>query len=450
MARRASHLVSLPLAAVLALALAGCGVGIGGQAQKSAQATSATKAPAPAPVRPVEPQTPPGEVLVDGTSPISLTPLAKQDYEDSGGTYAINLLEDSSAQSYAKLCQGQVDIVDSVQVASPKEQALCKRNGVHLVQFQVASQGLVVATKAQVDIGADCISMHELYEMYRGGSPLYSWAQLGFDQVPLQVTGPSPGDLVFDAFDAQVMGSPTPSLLDFSSSYVAQPDAMHERLYVVGTPAQSESAARVPQEQATVGNLANYLHGAEATLEGGQETLSSAAFQVTKGRHDRRPLATQEADARTLAHARTTYRHDREAVSRLRAEHASALAVLHASEHAAQEISDTTGRAGFFSFSYYGLFEEQLRPLEITQSESPQNCIFPSVTTISNGSYPLAQQLLLTTSTRELQRPEVHAFLSSYLSNASSLAESQQLVPLPTGILAKERADLGSTQGADG
>ena len=39
-------------------------------------------------------------------------------------------------------------------------------------------------------------------------------------------------------------------------------------------------------------------------------------------------------------------------------------------------------------FSYYELFEEELRPFEITTPDGHRNCVFPSQTTIASGDLP--------------------------------------------------------------
>ena len=45
----------------------------------------------------------------------------------------------------------------------------------------------------------------------------------------------------------------------------------------------------------------------------------------------------------------------------------------------------------YVRFSYYELFEDQLRPFEITLPDGQRNCVFPSQRTITSGEYPLAR-----------------------------------------------------------
>ena len=84
------------------------------------------------------------------------------------------------------------------------------------------------------------------------------------------------------------------------------------------------------------------------------------------------------------------------------------------------------GHVAYFRFSYYELFEDQLRPFEITEPGGRMNCIFPSQRTITSGEYPLARQLLITTTTRSLARAEVRDFMQHYLRTAQSPGSRQQ------------------------
>ncbi|MCW2495244.1 hypothetical protein [Jatrophihabitans sp.] len=95
------------------------------------------------------------------------------------------------------------------------------------------------------------------------------------------------------------------------------------------------------------------------------------------------------------------------------------------------------GRLAYFPFSYYTLYEEQLRPFELTLP-GKQNCIFPSQQTLLSGEYPLSQQYLITTTTRSLERTEEKLFLSHYLKDASSLAQKRELAQLPSTTLQTE------------
>jgi ABC-type phosphate transport system substrate-binding protein len=107
---------------------------------------------------------------------------------------------------------------------------------------------------------------------------------------------------------------------------------------------------------------------------------------------------------------------------------------------AAQRYAATLGHVSYFRFSYYELFEDQLRPFEITLPDGERNCVFPSQRTIVSGQYPLARRLLLTTTTRSLERNEVSDLLEFYLEHAVEGADDQRLVALPDAQVAQQLA----------
>jgi phosphate transport system substrate-binding protein len=55
----------------------------------------------------------------------------------------------------------------------------------------------------------------------------------------------------------------------------------------------------------------------------------------------------------------------------------------------------------------------------------------PSPATIASRDYPLARPLFVYASRRSLKRPAVREFMRYYLTNATRLAESVDIVPAP-------------------
>ena len=115
-------------------------------------------------------------------------------------------------------------------------------------------------------------------------------------------------------------------------------------------------------------------------------------------------------------------------------------AVWEKSLNARKRIQSSRGNVAYFRFSYYELFEEQLRPFEITTPEGERNCIFPSQQTITSGEYPLARRMLLTTTQRSLERSEVSEFLLHYLNHAEDDATRARLVSVPQADIAVQKA----------
>jgi phosphate transport system substrate-binding protein len=91
------------------------------------------------------------------------------------------------------------------------------------------------------------------------------------------------------------------------------------------------------------------------------------------------------------------------------------------------------GRVGIIGFSYYELFEDKLRPLEI-DGQTGDRCVFPSEETISSELYPLERTLRLYTTQRSLDRQEVQTFLTYYLKHSGALAVENELVPIDDAL----------------
>ena len=87
--------------------------------------------------------------------------------------------------------------------------------------------------------------------------------------------------------------------------------------------------------------------------------------------------------------------------------------------------------------------------MEISASNDFANpeCIFPSQATVTNATYPLARQLLLTINYKNMTDTDLNDFLVQSLSRSQQLAENAALVPLPDDTQATELAWLnGSTE----
>ncbi len=92
------------------------------------------------------------------------------------------------------------------------------------------------------------------------------------------------------------------------------------------------------------------------------------------------------------------------------------------------------GAVGIFSFSFYELWEEKLRPLEI-DGQTGDRCVFPSEETISSELYPLERTIRLYTTARSLRRPEVQTYIKFHLEKAKDFAAALGLIPVPETLL---------------
>jgi phosphate transport system substrate-binding protein len=419
-ARCASALSALALV-VLA---GGCGVSLHG-ANRGATSTLAADAVSTTGRLPSRPQ---GEVDLDGRTQGSLTAAVAASYEGSGARIVVS--DHGESQGFAELCRGQTDVVDSQRPISPAELSVCQAEGVQPVQLEVAANGAVLATGGEVDVGADCLTVGQVKEIFQAGSEITNWSQLGYYDVPLRVSGPEEDDDVFGIFGETALGAQSATLADLRGDYDALP---------------SEGAVRDAVTSGSAGATGAQLHGSaaasltalERAIGEAHRYLHEAKFQVAKGISNKRSVRAQARDRANLARAEAN-------LATLLGDLPAAERYVRQTTAAEQRFQSGLGTIGYFSLAYYAAHEEELRPLEIDSgSLRPRlNCIFPSAQTIADGLYPLAHQLLLTVSLQDMRRPEVESFLRFYLAQAPSLASAAGLVQLPAATLSAETAWL--------
>jgi len=223
----------LSFAAVLAIAVAGCdGVDDGGADEKGdtlttpeerAEAEGDEQGPQD---RDVElPPRPAGEVVVEGQIDGSLTEQFTTGFAGTAATSGLNINPSIRATDegvgFTDLCDGRIDIVDASRAIAPEEVERCERNGLQVVEFQVGYDAAVFATKNETDVGADCVSISELREVYVAGSPIEAWNQIEpfFFPVQLDTAGPDESTSDFGSVFSRILGIPNPTQADLREDY---------------------------------------------------------------------------------------------------------------------------------------------------------------------------------------------------------------------------------------
>ncbi|HEX5713560.1 MAG TPA: PstS family phosphate ABC transporter substrate-binding protein [Solirubrobacterales bacterium] len=101
-------------------------------------------------------------------------------------------------------------------------------------------------------------------------------------------------------------------------------------------------------------------------------------------------------------------------------------------------VEGSPGGMGYAGFSFYTENEGKLKALEV---DNGKGCVLPSVETAQSGDYtPLSRPLFMYPSEQALQKPEVSAFITYYLENVNSVAESLGFVPLTDSQLSESEA----------
>lgn len=111
-----------------------------------------------------------------------------------------------------------------------------------------------------------------------------------------------------------------------------------------------------------------------------------------------------------------------------------------------QGIAGDKNGLGFFGLAYY---EENKSKLKLVGVKAESRVVIPSAETIKNGTYkPLSRPVFIYVSEASMERPEVSAFVSFYLDNASVLVPDVGYIPLTDQEYQAERSKLKVSQPA--
>lgn len=386
-----------------------------------------------------------GTIRIAGKAQGSLTSALVKDYNAGGGGASIATSGGTENRAFLDFCAGNADIVDSARPISASEYQRCLEAGIVPVQFQVASDAAVLAIKNETDVGTDCLSFEEVRNIFRSGSSINSWSQVGYghdlggdaNEPRLKVAGPDENSNVFGFFGQYVLGDPEPTMLSMRSDYQAFPTDAGVRRAVVGSNRDFRAAAMLERSRQSYQDILD-------SLAENRRAVRDARAEVAKGIRDSRPAEDQARDQRKLDAAKKNLRELEKAIPNARR-------YRDANRAALRRLAEVRGTLGLFRFSYYGAFEEQLRPMEISASSdfAKPECIFPSQATVTNATYPLARQLLLTVNYRNMKDPDINEFLVQSLGRSQRLAERAALVPLPDETRATEISWLNGTSEPD-
>lgn len=115
-----------------------------------------------------------------------------------------------------------------------------------------------------------------------------------------------------------------------------------------------------------------------------------------------------------------------------------------------QGISKDELALGFFGLAYYEASKDKLSlvPVDDEKADNGAGPIAPSAETVKDGTYqPLSRPLFIYVNKKALDRPEVAAFITYYLSHGAALSKEVGYIPLPDRAyeLAQKRADSRKT-----
>ena len=446
---------------VLSLGLAACGDledDSSDEASQRGELTEGTTTSTTTPERDLPPR-PAGVVQVEGELDGSLVEVVDREFdEDSdrkGVAVSVEEVRTDEETGFEELCKGQIDVAVASRRITDAELEACSENGLQVVDFQVAFDAIVIATQNEADVGADCVNLAQLRAMFGAGSPVTAWNQLNpnFSVLQIRPTGPVDGTLDFEYFGSRVLGVPDPTLANFRNDYRAFPRELQAKNYVSGAadPGNSAKFRKLIRKDSKKRDRAlRQLKKRNKELKVASKELNDAGDQLDDAVKEVAKPDAGPADKQYQAEAEA--RHDRAKKFWKIATKAQKKAQKKF-ERFDGRLNKNTGRfnrsqrlvppgaVGIFSFSFYELWEEKLRPLEI-DGQTGDRCVFPSEETISSELYPLERTLRLYTTARSLRRPEVQSYINFQLQNADRFTGALDLIPIPQTLLEEELAKI--------
>ncbi len=400
------------------------------------------------------PQPTSGVVVVDGDFQGTLTHKIDNQFAKKSNRNGVAVRVDErgtdDATGFADLCAGKTDVAVSSRRITDAELAACSANGLQVSDFAVAFDAIVIATENERDVGADCVNITQLREMFGAGSPVSSWNELNpnFYVLRIRPTGPPDGTPNFDYFGSRVLGVPDPTLANYISSYKPFKSEVKEKDYVSGRvdAAQFRKAGkklrhiskRLPPAKRELNKADKALKIATSAYKKAGRQLDKAGRQLDAAVRSG-DQAQQAAAEKVHSKAKRVWKRARHNYHLAKDRQATASKVVKRLSNKVDKAAQRQRRAdrmvppgavGIFSFSFYELWEERLRPLEI-DGQTGDRCVFPSEETISSELYPLERTIRLYTTTRSLRRPEVQTYIAFHLNNAADIARQLDLIPLP-------------------
>jgi phosphate transport system substrate-binding protein len=161
-----------------------------------------------------------GHVSMDGSS--TVYPIAEalsEEFQLRNPRVMVALGRSGTGGGFERFCRGETDVATASRTIGDQEAQGCAAQGIEYLEFPVALDGLSVVVNPQ-NTFVECLSIHELREIWRPGSPVRTWRDVRPEFPPAEVKlyGPGTDSGTFDTFTQAVVGEMGASRMDFQAS----------------------------------------------------------------------------------------------------------------------------------------------------------------------------------------------------------------------------------------
>ncbi len=168
-----------------------------------------------------------GRVVIDGSR--SMQPFnekAEQIFREVTGDSTTAVLASGDSAALQRFCAGKVEIAAVTRPLSSSEQRACAKNGVNYQRLIVAHQAAVVI--ANRSLGASCLTSSQLNSLWKSGSKVDNYDQLGggLSAAPVSLFGPTASSAAFELFTSTISGRAGDSRSDYKPYVYPQAAAL--------------------------------------------------------------------------------------------------------------------------------------------------------------------------------------------------------------------------------
>ena len=149
-----------------------------------------------------------GAVAIDGSSTVfPFAQAAAEGFQGENPDAKVTVGQSGTGGGFEKFCAGEIDIADASRPIDEEEEApICKENGIKYAQVQVANDGVAIVTNPDLKIG--CLKVDQLNQLWKKGSTVSNYDQLGGDVPSAEVSlfGAGTDSGTFDFFTEEING----------------------------------------------------------------------------------------------------------------------------------------------------------------------------------------------------------------------------------------------------
>jgi len=161
-----------------------------------------------------------GRITIDGSSTVfPIAEAVSEEFQLENPRVLVSLGRSGSGGGFERFCRGETDVATASRTIRDPEAQRCAAQGIEYLEFSVALDGVSVVVNPG-NTFVDCLSVQELREIWRPGSPVRTWRDVRPEFPPEEITlyGPGTDSGTFDTFTEAVVGEAGASRMDFQAS----------------------------------------------------------------------------------------------------------------------------------------------------------------------------------------------------------------------------------------